>query len=264
MKSVETGKFKSFSLKTDDKTDAEMRAVPLIADHKASILAARPRFESAWRHDLAPGLHDTVGGKVFATDRELHYLDADGRTIRTAPNGQMDWKIVGRDRLGIGGAFVGRVVELGPEHARPTLPTKNEDDALLELYIKQKALLPDRAKEARDRFHLFKTTVGKPLAKCTRDDGRKVVVALGDVKSATLRRKMVPLVALANFGIREGKLTFNPFAAVVADRDDSERRLPFTDDDMALIRAKSLEAQRARSTLDPHARDDRHALVRSL
>ncbi len=231
------GKVHVHSLKTADKTQAEMLAAPLIAEHKSALLAARPRLESAWRHDLAPGLHDVDGGKVFATDRELHYLDADGRTVKTTPNGKMDWRIAGDDRLGIGGGFIGRLIEVDAEHARPVLPIKDDDDALLETYIAHKTLKPGRAKEARDVFRVFKTTVGKPLSKCDRNDGREVVAALGDVKSATLRRKMVPLVAMVNFAISEGKLSFNPFVSVVAERDDSERRLPFDDSDMKLIRA---------------------------
>lgn len=55
-------------------------------------------------------------------------------------------------------------------------------------------------------------TVGKPLKDATRDDGRKLVAAFGDVKSATAKRKMVPLVAMVNLAISENKLPpFNPF-----------------------------------------------------
>ena len=129
------------------------------------------------------------------------------------------------------------MIEIDETH-RPSVPVKNGDDDLLELYITHAGLNSMRAKDARDMFHLFKTVVNKPLAKCTRDDGRAVVAALGNkVKSSTLRRKMVPLVAMANFGIAEGRITLNPFAATVALTDDSERRLPFTDEDIAVIRA---------------------------
>jgi hypothetical protein len=54
------------------------------------------------------------------------------------------------------------------------------------------------------------------LKDATRDDGRKLVAAFGDVKSATAKRKMVPLVAMVNLAISENKLPpFNPFAAFV-------------------------------------------------
>ena len=56
-------------------------------------------------------------------------------------------------------------------------------------------------------------------------------------KSATLRRRMVPLVAAINLAIDEGKLSFNPFAGCVPVCDDEEERDAFTDEDMLLIRA---------------------------
>ena len=62
-------------------------------------------------------------------------------------------------------------------------------------------------------WRIFRTVVDKPLAKATRDDGRAVVAELCDVRSATARRRMVPLVALCNLAIGEGKLTFNPLSA---------------------------------------------------
>src|SRR4051795_4761380 len=66
------------SLKTADKTEAEMLAAPMIAQHKAALLAAKPRIELYWRQQYTPGLHDTPDGKIFATDRQLHFLDTTG------------------------------------------------------------------------------------------------------------------------------------------------------------------------------------------
>jgi hypothetical protein len=95
------GKSKVFSLRTADKLAAEMIAAPLIADHKAALLAAKPRIEFVWRQAYTSGLHDTPDGKVFATDRELHYLDATGATIRTAPNGGHEHRIVSILKVGL-------------------------------------------------------------------------------------------------------------------------------------------------------------------
>jgi hypothetical protein len=78
----------------------------LIRKHKADRDAARPHIELVWKQDYKPGLHVlTDGGRIFATDRELHYLDEAGATLRTAVNGrdehrlalarprpQVDWK----------------------------------------------------------------------------------------------------------------------------------------------------------------------------
>ncbi len=103
--------------------------------------------------------------------------------------------------------------------------------------MKHKGITGLPEKQARDVWHTFKTVVGKPLAKCTRDDGRALVAAFGNLKSATAHRRMVPMVALCNLAIAEGKLTFNPFAGCTPKRNDSKRVFPFTDDDMGLIRA---------------------------
>jgi len=45
------------SLGTPDRVRAEVLALPMIAEHKAALLAARPRVETTWHHKLAPGLH---------------------------------------------------------------------------------------------------------------------------------------------------------------------------------------------------------------
>ena len=74
------------SLGTPDRVQAEILALPMIAEHKAKLLQARPRLEATWRHDFEPGRehvnHD--GSRIIATDRELIHLDAKG-LIRAAP-----------------------------------------------------------------------------------------------------------------------------------------------------------------------------------
>ena len=111
---------------------------------------------------------------------------------------------------------------------------------MLETYLKHNGIDGLRERQARAIWHIFKTVVNKPLKQCTRDDGRAIMAYLekdGEVKSATLRRRMVPLIATVNLAIDEGKLTFNPFSSVVPVRDDEDERDPFTEDDMALMRA---------------------------
>src|SRR5207237_1098605 len=61
--------------------------------------------------------------------------------------------------------------------------------------------------------------------------------AFGNLKSATAHRRMVPMVALCNLAIAEGKLTFNPFTGCTPKRNDSKRVFPFSDADMEIIRA---------------------------
>jgi hypothetical protein len=92
-KGMTNSKLVEKSLLTRDRSEAELLALPYIEDHKRLLLAARmPEGVAAWRSDFAPGLHDAPDGKgkIFATERELHYLDADGRTVAKSPNGGLD------------------------------------------------------------------------------------------------------------------------------------------------------------------------------
>ena len=52
------------SLGTTDRAEAEILALPIIAEHKAKLLAARPRIELAWRHEYKPGLHVGPDGEI--------------------------------------------------------------------------------------------------------------------------------------------------------------------------------------------------------
>jgi hypothetical protein len=250
------------SLGTSDRAEAEIKALKgvllddgstvSIATHKAALLAARPRLEKSWAHQLTPGLHEAPaliplgykvpeGGRIFASDRELHYLDASGATVRTEPNGMPALRLVGR------GPEAARLLNdfAAGKAERPTVPTKNADDAILETYIKDANLSASREREAREMWRIFRAVVDKPLSQCGRDDGRAIIKYLEDqwdgdepLKSATLRRRMVPLVAAVNLAIDEGKHKgVNPFASVVTKRDDKDERDAFDDNDMKKIRA---------------------------
>jgi integrase len=240
------------SLGTSDVKAAEIAAADLIKQHKTILyerrLARLPRLEpGAWAPEYQPGLHDGF----FATERQL--LDRETGAV-IGPNGVPAQRLV---NLPMGAVIhfgnparpVDELRRIGPvfdisKLDRPTPTVKNSDDDLLETYIKHNGLDGLREKQARDIWHIFKTVVKKPLRSCTRDDGRAIVAYMKDQadeddppKSATLRRRMVPLVATVNLAIDEGKLTFNPFTGVVPVCDDEDERDPFTDDDMKLIRA---------------------------
>ncbi len=221
------------SLGTSDLKLAEIAAMPLIRQHKTLMYQRRqaqlPRITSQWWPTYAPGMHEGF----FATERELRDLTT-GAVI--GPNG-------GPAEILTPAPLDGPSFEAyDAAKARSTLAVKNGDDDLLETYIKHNGIDGLRERQARDIWHIFKTVVkDKPLAKCTRDDGRAIVAHLedqagGEIKSATLRRRMVPLVATVNLAIDEGKLTFNPFSSVVPVRDDEDERDAFSEDDMALIR----------------------------
>jgi len=224
-------KVKEKSLHTSDLKLAEITAMPLIREHKAFMYQRRPTVTPIWHRAYEPGLRIIDGEQAIVTERELQFIDASGNVVRREPNG-------GPAELLTPAPRGGPSFKAYDDAKRPTPVVKNADDALLEAYINHKGLDGLRERQARDIWHIFRTVVKKPLKQCTRDDGRAVVAALGDdAKSATLRRRMVPLVATVNLAIKDGKLTFNPFVGCVQDRDDEEEREAFDDVDMKLIRA---------------------------
>src|ERR1035441_2330771 len=88
------GKRVEVSLGTSDRRQAEVLALPKITDHKAALLAARPRVATTWEREYEPGLHTGLNGeRIFATDREIHYLDEN--PVRIESNGVLSRWIVG-------------------------------------------------------------------------------------------------------------------------------------------------------------------------
>jgi integrase len=227
------------SLGTPDLKLAEIAAMPLIREHKAFMYQRRPTVTPFWDRAYEPGLRMIDGEQVIATDRELQYLDASGNVIRREPNGSPAELLTPAP---LSGKPSFRAYD---EVKRPALPVKDGDDALLEKYLEDNGVTGYREREARNMWHIFKTVVNKPLAKCTRKDGEAIVAYMKDqagedepLKSTTLRRRMVPLVAVVNLAIKNGEpISINPFHGVVGKAGaDSDKRVRFTDDDMVLIR----------------------------
>ena len=59
------------SLGTSDRRQAEIIALPMIAQHRAKVLARQPRFVTGWWHEYEPGRKHVVpdGGEILATAR---------------------------------------------------------------------------------------------------------------------------------------------------------------------------------------------------
>ncbi len=231
------GKRTEKSLGTTDRREAEIFALPLIAEHKQNLLAARPRIEPTWQHEYAPGREHVGpdGGRIFASERELFFLDAQGVMTRKAPNGGPAFQLSSVPRLGLN---VPVPIEVTGA-VRPKVAVKNGDDALLETYLKHANLARYSEHEARNTWSLYKTlTDSKSLKDATRDDGRKLVTYFENqgLKSATIRKKITWLGAACNLAIKEGNLKFNPFVSITPKRDDSEVRLPLDDANMKAIK----------------------------
>jgi integrase len=225
------------SLHTPDRRQAEVLAGPLVTAHKAALLAARPKVVPTWEREYDPGLHTGLNGeRIYATDRELHYLDE--VPVRIEPNGVTVRRIVG------GPQSAKNEFEMfdAAHDERPTVPKKNGDDELLETYLKNAKRGPVTGyfeREARNVWALYKQlTDSKPLKDADRDDGRKLVAHFEGqgLKSATIGKKVGWLNAMAHFAIKEGQLKFNPFSSIVPNRKDKLQRKPLSDDDMKVIK----------------------------
>jgi integrase len=225
------------SLRTPDRRQAEVLALPLIAQHKAALLAAKPRLETFWQHKLEPGRKHVApeGGEIIATDRELLHIGHNGSIIRTEANGGPAHRLAG-DRLTLN-AVIGAYRDAFAPRQKP--PTKNADDEILETYLQHRKITGYIEREARVVWSLYKTlTDGKPLKAATRDDGRKLVTHFESqgLKSATIEKKIAWPNAAVNLAIKEGKLTFNPFSSIVPRLKDKAVRLPLADADMKEIK----------------------------
>jgi integrase len=223
------------SLRTSNRLEAETRAAVKIGEHKAALLAARPRVETTWLPDYPPGLHVIDGQQVFATERELRDLRT-GAVI--GPNGGLADVLTPAPRGGPS-------FKAYDEAKRTAPPTKNGDDAILETYLKHANVTGYYEREARAVWALFRSLCDKPLKDTTRDDGRKVVqhFEAQGLKSATIQKKIGWLTSAVNLAIKEGRLKFNPFSSVVPKRDDKQTRLPLNEADMK-------EAKRSLGELD--------------
>ena len=235
------------SLRTSDRREAEILAAPMVAAHKAALLAARPRLEMT-PYTLPPGEYIGPNGeRVIATTREMIYLDAAGALIKTEPNSPAPRLV----NMPVGAVIVdegttqplaelrriGPIIDLA-KLRREAAPIKNGDDAILETYLKHANITGYFEREARTVWALFRSLCDKPLKDADRDDGRKLVAYFESrgLKSATIAKKVGWLTAACNLAIKEGRLKFNPFASIVPGRNDGVRRLPLSDADMRLVK----------------------------
>ena len=226
------------SLGTPDRVQAEILALPMIAEHKVKLLEARPRLETTWRYEYEPGREHVGpnGGRIIANDQELIYLDTQGHITRRSPNGGTTYQLVGR-KLTLRSVVEAITGDQSPfnDGVRPRRQERTADDAIIATYLEHANITGHSEHETRAVWALYKQlTDGKPLKDATRDDGRKLVQHFEGqgLRSATIQKKITWLNAAVNLAIKESKLTFNPFSSIVPKRDDKQKRLPLSEDDI--------------------------------
>ena len=230
------------SLGTPDRVQADILALPMIAEHKVKLLEARPRLESTWQHEYEPDREHVGpdGQRIIATNRELMHLDSEGRITRRSPNGGTTYQLVGR-KLTLRSLVEAITGDQSPlnDGVRPRRQERTADDAIIETYLEHANITGHSERETRAAWALYKQlTDGKPLKDATRDDGRKVVQHFEGqgLRSATIQKKITWLNAAVNLAIKESKLTFNPFSSIVPHRDDKQVRLPLSETDIKNVK----------------------------
>ena len=217
------------SLRTSNRLEAEARAAVKIGEHKAALLAARPKVTTIWDSTHKQfGLRFIEGKQIFVTERELR--DAETGAV-IGPNGGWAELLTPAPRGGPSFKAYDEAKRLAP-------PARNSDDGIFETYLKHAKVTGYFEREARAIWALFRSLCDKPLKECTRDDGRKLVAHFEaqELKSATIRKKIGWLTAAVNLAIKEGRLTFNPFSAVVPKSDDKAKRLPLDEADIRTMK----------------------------
>ena len=233
------GKRVEKSLRTSDRKEAEIIALPMIAHHKAALLSVKPRIEAFWRYEYEPSADlqkGPDGERVLASETEIKFYGSDGTLRRTTPNGGPGMRIANlQHRLGIP-SVDDRMIGFTGEALTQVRP-KSVDDAILDTYIAHRTITGYNEREAQDVWALFKRlTDNKPLKDCNRDDGRKLVAYFQEqgLKIKTIEKKIAWLNAAVNLAISEGRhKSINPFSSIIPeDKDKSRRRLPLNDADM--------------------------------
>lgn len=234
------------SLRTTDRTEAELRAQPHIRTHKMMMLTFRHLLAKTAvvnpTLEYEPNREHTTpdGQRLIATGDELLFLDDAGKIVDRRPNKPMVQLSIPKDPESED------AVKLYPKPVTSTL-----EDQIVEAWIIQRKPNKHIEREARKGWDLWRTVVkGKPIKQCTRDDGRKLVAALQEqgMKSATIGKYLSHMNAATNMAIDEGKLKFNPFSRVAPKVDDELEREPYTDAHMKIMRdaLPSLEADERR------------------
>lgn len=222
------------SLGTPDKREAEVLALPLIAEHRRRLYDADQRrkgFIRASEMDTFYPLGAFTredGAKGFGQYKSVTF-EHEGRT----------WE----EENFLTMRPIMRPVAADPDWVPPPPKAKkpvDNDHEHIERWIAHKNVNPYLQKEAKEALRLFKELTGGKLFKdADRDDGRKLVAHLFDKlgnKSATVQKKVGHLCAAVNLAMDEGKLKFNPFSSIIPKRDDAKDREKLFEPEMKLIR----------------------------
>ncbi|GAA0246911.1 hypothetical protein LNAOJCKE_0449 [Methylorubrum aminovorans] len=230
------------SLGTADRSEAGIKALPLIQQHKLDLWEFRNRKDERFKltatrkWPLGESMLED-GTRIISTEWSALFIK-DGALMKEERD---QWHV------NLDARFDSEPYEQAAEKeaATPKPKATDSDLALLDEYLRYKGheTTGSYAAEARSTWAEFKVfTGGKPIKDCDRTDGRAYVDFLRskDLKTATVVKRVNFLAAPINHANETGDLKGNPFFKVVDHKDDKLERLCFDADDMALANAQML------------------------
>jgi integrase len=234
MRSVKGTKKIEFSLGTTDFEQAQLLAMPHIFEHKASLLLIRSNQQKAFFQGFGgrlyePGLHtDPDGVKIYATDKQIIYLDDQGKPTERV-----------KDNLSCKVHFSSSAAEY--RDVMQYLPEQNlqKHSQFLDEWVRQRNINEHIEREARSAWDIcLSITKGRSLKNCSREDGKALVSRLQELGNspATIAKKVGHLRAAANIAVDERKLEYNPFVRVTPKNNKRLSGRFLDTNDMQIVR----------------------------
>ncbi|MDF3063983.1 MAG: tyrosine-type recombinase/integrase [Microvirga sp.] len=229
-------KLREISLGTADQREAEIRVLPLVAQHKRLLLihaAGEIPLVEITRPPLPPGEHILPSGqRVVSTGDKLVLME------RLVPGGVqvIENRPVIERRVRTENSHIAAALATFPK-SKPK--GEAQDGEILATWIRQSRIDKYVERNARETYKAFRDATRKTFATATREDGRATCEhMLKSFSWQTVETRIGLVRAAVNLAIKDGKLRGQPFSQVMPERQKGDilKRLPLDENDMKVAR----------------------------
>lgn len=240
------GKKRETSLRTKDKSEAQILAIPHIAEHRKRLAQAEKRRNRqaetknlGWLYALGES-HLPDGTRIMATEASAWIMGADG-SVRTEKNAIMLASTFDDD---LGPPIPETKPSPDMMHFANAVPKQrpkdDPDQAFYDDWVKERKPTKYIEREATKAWRAFKTVNDNMLFKdAYRPEAMKMVDALKEMglKNGSINKHLSHMRSICSLAMLNGKLQTNPFSRIALDvSEDALDREPFTDDQMKMVR----------------------------